>query len=84
MRIKDVHEDFKSIKLLKTPPAASVLVENFWSSSFDVFASEQLMHGRAGRVHGIKDNQVACAIVVTLKPNNSERVAGLLEVDRWQ
>ena len=84
MKAEDSHEDLKSIKLLKTPPTVSILMENFWSSSFDVLASKQLMHGRPGRVHGVKDNQVASAVVVTLKPNNSERVTGLLEVDGWQ
>ena len=41
------------------------------------------MHSRAGKIHGIEDDEVAAAIEMAFEPDNSNGMARLLEID-WR
>lgn len=83
IRICSVHENLESCVFPKLLRAAPVGVENLWSGSLDAFTAEQPMHGRARRVHGIKDDKVACTVASTFEADNGEGMSGLLEIDGW-
>jgi hypothetical protein len=80
---RDSHEYLIGSVFLKLPSTTPIRIQNFRSSGPDVLPSEQLMHGRAGEIHGIKDDEVASAIEMTFETDNGNRMAGLLEID-WR
>jgi hypothetical protein len=49
--------------------------------AFDVFAANQLMHGRAGSIDRIEDHKVAITVTATFETDNGERMTGSLEIN---
>lgn len=50
----------------------------------DVLPAYQLMHSWTCRVDGVKHYEIAIVVAATLKANDSDGMAGPLEIDRWE
>ena len=63
---------------------SSVGMQDLRSCASDVFPAYQLMHSWTRRVDGVEHYEIAIAVAATLKTNDSDGMAGPLEIDRWE
>ena len=59
-------------------------MQDLRSCTSDVLPAYQLMHSWTCRVDGVEHYEIAIVVATTLKANDSDGVAGPLEIDRWE
>lgn len=62
--------------------ASSICVHDFRPATLDILPANQLMHGWAGGINRVKNNEVAVTVTAAFETDDSEGVAGSLEVNR--